>query len=174
MPVATRDFSWASGTYPRKPGWLNPVYHASAFWRPLPEIAPGHPFENRTNDSKLATLIHAHTKLPVANILRFIRCVVDVPDEYAVLLSAFVLYTWVADRLPTAVYLSVIGLSQSGKGTPRELLSLLCRREQQRQRRTRSFPEEVNVVNMVNVPEGVMSYVSAGTNCKASVEWRGR
>lgn len=67
-------------------------------------------------------------KLLVANILRFIRCVVDVPDDYAVLLSAFVLYTWVADQLPTAVYLSVIGLSQSGKSTLLELLSLLCRR----------------------------------------------
>ena len=60
--------------------------------------------------------------------MRFIRYVVDVPDDYAVLLSAFVLYTWVADRLPTAVYLSVIGLSQSGKSTLLELLSLLCRR----------------------------------------------
>jgi hypothetical protein len=67
-------------------------------------------------------------KLLVANILRFIRCVVDVPDDYAVLLSAFVLYTWVADQLPTAVYLSVIGLPQSGKSTLLELLSLLCRR----------------------------------------------
>jgi len=67
-------------------------------------------------------------KLLVAHILRFIRCVIDVPDDYAVLLSAFVLYTWVADQLPTAVYLSVIGLSQSGKSTLLELLSLLCRR----------------------------------------------
>jgi hypothetical protein len=67
-------------------------------------------------------------KLLVASILRFIRCVVDVPDDYAILLSAFVLYTWVADRLPTAVYLSVVGLSQSGKSTLLELLSLLCRR----------------------------------------------
>jgi hypothetical protein len=58
----------------------------------------------------------------------FIRSVVDVPDRYAELLSAFVLYTWIADRLPTAVYLSIIGLPQSGKSTLLELLSLLCRR----------------------------------------------
>jgi len=57
----------------------------------------------------------------------FIRRAVDVPDEYALLLSAFVLYGWVADRLPTAVYLSVIGLPQSGKTTLLELLSMICR-----------------------------------------------
>jgi hypothetical protein len=61
-------------------------------------------------------------------LAKFIRCVVDVPGEYAILLSAFVLYTWVADRLPTAVYLSVIGLPQAGKSTLLELLSLVCRR----------------------------------------------
>ena len=61
-------------------------------------------------------------------ILRFILCVVDVPADYAVLLSAFILYTWVADQLPTGVYLSVVGLPQSGKSTLLELLSLLCRR----------------------------------------------
>ena len=69
---------------------------------------------------------------PVMRLLRtlfkFIRCAVDVPDNYAILLSVFVLYTWVADRLPTAVYLSIIGLPQSGKSTLLELLSLLCRR----------------------------------------------
>jgi hypothetical protein len=64
----------------------------------------------------------------VHTISRFIRCVVDVPADYAVLLSAFVLYTWVADQLPTAIYLSVVGLPQSGKSTLLELLSLLCRR----------------------------------------------
>jgi hypothetical protein len=61
-------------------------------------------------------------------LAKFNRCVVDVPGEYAILLSAFVLYTWVADRLPTAVYLSVIGLPQAGKSTLLELLSLVCRR----------------------------------------------
>jgi hypothetical protein len=64
----------------------------------------------------------------VQTLHSFIQCAVDVPHEYALLLSAYVLYTWVADRLPTAVYLSVIGLPQSGKSTLLELLSLLCRR----------------------------------------------
>ena len=62
------------------------------------------------------------------SLLEYIRCAVDVPDEYAIVLSAFVLYTWVADRLPNAVYLSVIGLPQSGKSTLLELMSSLCRR----------------------------------------------
>jgi hypothetical protein len=61
-------------------------------------------------------------------LLKFIRCGMDVPIEYAYVLSAFVLYTWVADRLPNAVYLSIIGLPQSGKSTLLELLSSLCRR----------------------------------------------
>jgi hypothetical protein len=61
-------------------------------------------------------------------IMTAIRSVIDVPAEYAELLSDFVLYTWVADRLPTAVYLSVVGLPQSGKSTLLELLGLLCRR----------------------------------------------
>jgi hypothetical protein len=86
------------------------------------------------------TLGFSDVKLPqgvmpyksVTRLLRtlntFIRYAVDVPAEYIVLLSAFVLYTWVADRLPTAVYLSVVGLPQSGKSTLLELLSLLCRR----------------------------------------------
>jgi hypothetical protein len=71
---------------------------------------------------------YTSVKQLVENILAFIRHVVDVPHEYALLLSAFVVYTWVADRLPTAVYLSVIGLPQAGKSTLLELLSLLCRR----------------------------------------------
>lgn len=64
----------------------------------------------------------------VKNVVNFIQWTVDVPHDYVLLLSAFVVYTWVADRLPTAVYLSVIGLPQSGKSTLLELLSLLCRR----------------------------------------------
>jgi hypothetical protein len=61
-------------------------------------------------------------------ILKFIEYAIDVPIQYAVVLAAYVLYTWVADRLPMAVYLSVVGLPQSGKSTLLELLSLLCRR----------------------------------------------
>jgi len=82
------------------------------------------------SDVKLPTgvLSYRSTKRLAYTILKFIGYAVDVPDEYAVVLAAFVLYTWVADRLPIAVYLSIVGLPQSGKSTLLELLSLLCRR----------------------------------------------
>jgi hypothetical protein len=64
----------------------------------------------------------------IYTILKFIGYAVDVPNEIAIVLAAFVLYTYVADRLPMAVYLSIVGLPQSGKSTLLELLSLLCRR----------------------------------------------
>jgi len=64
----------------------------------------------------------------VYTIFEFIRCAVDVPIPYAIVLAAYVPYTWVADKLPMAVYLSIVGLPQSGKSTLLELLSLLCRR----------------------------------------------
>ena len=56
-----------------------------------------------------------------------IEYVADVPPEYLFVLAAFVLYTWVADCLPIAVYVSITGLSQSGKSTLLEVLSLICR-----------------------------------------------
>ena len=62
------------------------------------------------------------------SIRRFIHSAVDVPFEYELLLSAYIMYSWVADRLPTAVYLSVIGLPQSGKSTMLEVLSMVSRR----------------------------------------------
>jgi hypothetical protein len=91
---------------------------------PIPRSAFGF------SDVKLprGVMPYKSVKRLVHTVLRFIQCVVDVPDDYAILLSVFVLYTWVADRLPTAVYLSVIGLPQSGKSTLLELLSLVCRR----------------------------------------------
>jgi hypothetical protein len=67
------------------------------------------------------------TKLAYS-ILEFISHAVDAPHEYLIVLTAFVFYTWVAHQLPTAVYLSIVGLPQSGKSTLLELLNLLCRR----------------------------------------------
>ncbi len=64
----------------------------------------------------------------VHTVAWLIQHVIDVPDLYTAVLSSYVPYTWVADRLPTAVYLSMIGLPQSGKSTLLELLNLLCRR----------------------------------------------
>ncbi len=55
------------------------------------------------------------------------RCV-DLPDVYRAIVASFIPYTWIADRLPTALYLSVVGLPASGKTTLLEFLSLLCRR----------------------------------------------
>lgn len=62
------------------------------------------------------------------NIVNFIQYAVDVPEEYRPVLAAFVIYTWVADRFPIAVYLSIVGLPQSGKTTLLEVLNLICRR----------------------------------------------
>ena len=64
----------------------------------------------------------------VSSILVFISRVVDIPEHYLPVLATYVVYTWVSDRLPTAVYLSIIGLPQSGKSTLLALLNLLCRR----------------------------------------------
>jgi hypothetical protein len=90
---------------------------------PIPRNAVGF------SDVKLpqGVMSYKSVKPLVHTVMKLIRCVVDVPDDYAVLLSAFVLYTWIADQLPTAVYLSVVGLPQSGKSTLLEVLSLLCR-----------------------------------------------
>jgi hypothetical protein len=57
-------------------------------------------------------------------ILKFVRLQYD----YVALVTYFIIYTWVADRLPVAVYLSLVGLPGSGKTTLLELLRHLCRR----------------------------------------------
>lgn len=53
---------------------------------------------------------------------------VDVDAEYIPVLVDFVLSTWFVDRLSVALYLSIIGLPQSGKTTLLKVLSLVCRR----------------------------------------------
>jgi hypothetical protein len=60
-------------------------------------------------------------------ISSFLLQAIDVPAQDAMILAAFVLYSWVADRLPAAVYLAIVGLPQSGKSTLLELLRLICR-----------------------------------------------
>jgi hypothetical protein len=57
----------------------------------------------------------------------FLKCSLDVSDLSCFVLAAFVLYSWLADRLLPAVYLSIVGLPQSGKSTLLELLSTICR-----------------------------------------------
>jgi hypothetical protein len=57
-----------------------------------------------------------------------------------------------------ALVLSLMAIEAQGDEIFFHIISQ--RREQQRQRHTRSFPEEVNVVNMVNVAERVMCYAT--------------
>ncbi len=56
----------------------------------------------------------------------FARCF-TVDPEYMRVLTSFALYTWLADRLPVAVYLWILGRPSSGKTTILETLSLVCR-----------------------------------------------
>jgi hypothetical protein len=65
--------------------------------------------------------------LMISLIKLIIKCV-DIKYEYLPALVHFVLFTWVADRLPVAPYLSIVGLPQSGKTTLLRVLSLVCRR----------------------------------------------
>ena len=55
------------------------------------------------------------------------RCIA-IPKHYLGVIASYVIYTWVADRLPVAVYLSIFGLPASGKTTLLQLLNLICRR----------------------------------------------
>ncbi len=61
-------------------------------------------------------------------IRKSIRSCVNIPNPYPSLLAAFSVYSWIADLLPTAVYLLVTGLPESGKTTLIETLRLFCRR----------------------------------------------
>lgn len=91
---------------------------------PVPRTDPG------LADVKLPRGVSGYGSLTrlAYTVMKFIDTVVDVPDTYTFLLTSFVLYTWLADRLPTAVYLSIVGLPQSGKTALLQLLNLLCRR----------------------------------------------
>jgi hypothetical protein len=55
------------------------------------------------------------------------RCI-SLPIIYHLVVSRFIVYTWIADRLPDAVYLSLVGLPGSGKTTLLDLLRRMCRR----------------------------------------------
>lgn len=62
------------------------------------------------------------------SLIKLITECVDIKEEYEAPLLHFVVATWVADRLPIAPYLSIVGLPQSGKTTLLRVLSLVCRR----------------------------------------------
>ena len=55
------------------------------------------------------------------------RCL-DMSELQRVLLSCFILSTWLLEKLPIAPYLAFVGLPRSGKTTTLRLLDLLCRR----------------------------------------------
>jgi len=63
-----------------------------------------------------------------SQVAGLIASCVDLPEEELFVVSAFVLSTWFVDRLPTAPYLALVGLPQSGKTTLLQVLNLLCRR----------------------------------------------
>jgi hypothetical protein len=55
------------------------------------------------------------------------RCL-DMSESQRVLISCFILSTWLFEKLPVAPYLALVGLPRSGKTTALRLLDLLCRR----------------------------------------------
>ncbi len=52
----------------------------------------------------------------------------NMSDSERVLISCFILSTWLFGKLPVAPYLAFVGLPRSGKTTTLRLLDLLCRR----------------------------------------------
>jgi hypothetical protein len=81
------------------------------------------------SDVKLpcGVLPYGSVKRLIGEVLAFIKYGADISISDIGVLAAFVLYSWLADRLLPAVYLSIIGLPQSGKSTLLELLSMICR-----------------------------------------------
>ena len=63
-----------------------------------------------------------------SEVWRLISRCVSVEDKDLVMLVHFVFSTWLADRLPIAPYLSIVGLSGSGRTTLLQVLRLVCRR----------------------------------------------
>jgi energy-coupling factor transporter ATP-binding protein EcfA2 len=57
----------------------------------------------------------------------FLSCL-DIDPNARMLMTAFVLATWLPEKLPCAPYLALIGPPGSGKTTALRILSLLCRR----------------------------------------------
>jgi hypothetical protein len=64
----------------------------------------------------------------LAGIVAVILGCVDISQENAILVAAFVLSTWFIESLEVAPYLALVGLPGSGKTTLLKILNLLCRR----------------------------------------------
>jgi hypothetical protein len=52
----------------------------------------------------------------------------DLEDEWAILMIAFVISTWLPEKLPVAPYVALVGPPGSGKTTAMRVLNLLCYR----------------------------------------------
>jgi hypothetical protein len=86
-----------------------------------------------------ATGILAHVQFargatPYVSTIRLLAAVsaticwcMDVSDFQGMLLSCFVVSTWLLERLPIAPYVAFVGLPRSGKTTALRVMSLLCR-----------------------------------------------
>jgi hypothetical protein len=63
----------------------------------------------------------------IAQTTDLLRGCADIESTKAELIAAFVLSTWIPEKLPVAPYLAFIGTPRSGKTTMLRLLSKLCR-----------------------------------------------
>jgi len=64
----------------------------------------------------------------LASLYKVIAGCLDLSDLHRVLLSCFILSTWLFEKLPVAPYVAFVGLPRSGKTTALRVLELLCRR----------------------------------------------
>lgn len=63
----------------------------------------------------------------LASLYKVIAGCLDMSDLHSVLLSCFILSTWLFEKLPVAPYVAFVGLPRSGKTTALRVLELLCR-----------------------------------------------
>lgn len=70
----------------------------------------------------------ATARVPLGGIGALIRACVDISENDAILIAAFVMSTWFVESLSVAPYLALVGLPRSGKTTLLQVLNLVCRR----------------------------------------------
>jgi hypothetical protein len=70
----------------------------------------------------------ASSAVLLGGIGSLILACVDISIDDASLIAAFVVSTWLIERLPVAPYLALVGPPRSGKSTLLQVLNLVCRR----------------------------------------------